>query len=116
MYIIKKIMNWYDENKKYVLVSGTVVLSIVGAGVGFVVYKNNKITFSDWLKIASTEELKELYEKKRLEFCKTGSRPIGMNKIGDELGAREAKEWFKNHPPNLDSNFRWTDANRWDRD
>ena len=33
MYIIEKIKNWYDENKKYVLVSGTVGLSIVGAGV-----------------------------------------------------------------------------------
>ena len=26
------------------------------------------------------------------------------------------KEWFEKHPPNLDPHFRWTDANRWDKD
>lgn len=116
MKFFEKIKGWFAKNKKYVLVSGTVVLSVIGTGIGFVLYKNNKISFSDWLKIASREELEELYEKLRLEFCKTGIRTFEMEKIGQELGERGAKEWFKNHPPNTNPNFRWTDANRWDRD
>jgi DNA replication and repair protein RecF len=39
-----------------------------------------------------------------------------MIKIGEELGERGAKEWFEKHPPNTDPHFRWTDANRWDKD
>ena len=79
-------------------------------------YKNNKISFKDWLKKASQDELKEVYEKLRLDFCRTGNKSYEMEKISQELGIRGAKEWFKNHPPNNNPNFRWTDANRWDKD
>ncbi len=116
MNIIKKIKQWFTKNKKYILVGGTVVLSVVGTSVGYVIYKKNKISFSDWLKLASKEELEEIYEKMRLDFCKTGTKQFGMEQISHELGVRGAKEWFEKHPPNTDPNFRWTDANRWDKD
>ena len=116
MNFFEKIKCWFDKNKKSVLIGGTIVLSIVGTGVRYVLCKNSKISFSDWLKIASKEELDEAYEKLRLTFCKTGIRTKDMEKIGQELGERGAKEWFAKHPKNTNPNFRWTDANRWDRD
>lgn len=39
-----------------------------------------------------------------------------MNIINDEIGKRGAKKWFEKHPKNNDPHFRWTDANRWDKD
>ena len=116
MSLLKKLKNWFNRNKKYVLIGGTVVLTIIGTGVGYVIYKNNKFSFPEWLKETSNEELDEIYEKMRLEFCKTGTKPFGMEQISRELGERGAKEWFEKHPPNLEPNFRWTDANRWDKD
>ena len=112
----EKIKYWFNKNKKYVLIGGPVVLSIVGTGIGYVLYKNGKMSFSNWLKIASKEELEEVYEKMRLNFCKTGTKLFGMEQISQELGERGAKEWFEKHPPNTNPNFRWTDANRWDKD
>ena len=112
----EKIKGWFDKNKKKIIIGGSVVLSLVGTGIGYVLCKGKKISFADWLKIATKEELEEAYEKLRLTFCKTGTRPFGMEQISRELGERGAKEWFERHPPNLDPNFRWTDANRWDRD
>jgi hypothetical protein len=116
MSLSKKIKHWFNKNKKSVLVGGTFILSVVGTGVGYVFYKNNKFSFPDWLKNATKEELEEVYEKLRLKFCETGIKPPGMEQISQELGDRGAKEWFKNHPPNTNPNFRWTDANRWDKD
>ena len=47
-------------------------------------------------------------------YLKTGNMPYEMQRISRVLGERGAKEWFEKHPPNLDPNFRWTDANRWE--
>ncbi len=116
MYLFEKIKCWFNKNKKYILIGGSIFLAIVGTTVGYVIYKKNKISFTDWVKLASNEELDEVYEKLRLDFCKTGVRTAEMEKISTELGERGAKEWFAKHPPNLDPNFRWTDANRWDKD
>ena len=113
MYFSEKIKCWFNKNN--VLIGGTVILSLIGTGVGYVLYKNNKISFLEWLKIAPKEELQEAYEKLRLNFCKTGTKPFGMEQISRELGERGAKEWFEKHPPNTNPNFRWTDANRWDK-
>ena len=115
MKIFKKVKNWFNKNKKFVLISGTVLLA-AGSYIAYVIYKNSKITFGDWIKKAPTEELREAYEKLRLSvFCKTGDKPHEMERISRELEARSAKEWFEKHPPNLDPNFRWTDANRWEK-
>lgn len=110
----KKIRSWLDKNKKELLIGGSIVLFIVGTGIGCVMYKNNHISFPDWLKIATKEELDEVYEKLRLEFYNTGIKTYEMQQISHELELRGAKEWFEKHPPNLDPNYRWTDANRWD--
>lgn len=34
MSFFEKIKNWFGKNKKYVLVSGSVVLSVIGTGIG----------------------------------------------------------------------------------
>ena len=39
-----KIKRWFTKNKKYFLIGG-VVLTIIGTGVGYVIYKNNKMSF-----------------------------------------------------------------------
>ena len=107
---------WINKNKKYVLISGTVLLT-VGSSIAYVIYKKGKISFEDWVKMAPTDELEEAYEKLRLGvFCKTGDRPPEMNRIGYELGERGAKEWFEKHPKSFNPNFKWSDANRWDKD
>lgn len=116
MSFLDKIKTWFNKNKKSILIGGTVVLSIIGTSVAYVFYGKDKMSFADWLKIASKEELEEAYEKLRLTFCETGTKPLGMEQISRELGNRDAKEWFEKHPPNKNPNFRWTDANRWDRD
>lgn len=116
MNVFKKIKNWFNKKKKYVLIGGTVLL-IVGSGIAYVIYKKSKFSFEDWLKMATTEELRETYEKLRLEvFCKTGDKPLEMELLSHELGERSAKEWFEKHPKSFNPNFRWTDANRWDKD
>ncbi|MCI6036745.1 MAG: hypothetical protein MR748_02010 [Clostridiales bacterium] len=116
MSMLAKIKSWFSKNKKHIIIGGTIALALVGTGIGYVLYKNRKMSFSDWLKLASKEELEEAYERLRQIFCKTGTKPIGMEQISHELGERGAKEWFEKHPPNTDPNFRWTDANRWDKD
>ena len=111
-----KIKLWFRKNKKIVFFSGVAVLVVVGTGVFYVVNKNKKIPISDWLKKATKEELEEAYEKLRLDHLKTGFKEYPMEQISQELGDRGAEEWFKHHPRNVDLNFRWTDANRWDKD
>lgn len=104
------------KNKKKVLKNGIFICVLIGTGIGCIYCKNKKISFPEWIQMASIEELNEIYEKLRLEFCKTGIKPFGMERISRELGSRGAKEWFEKHPPNTDPNYRWTDKTRWDRD
>lgn len=114
MGFVDKLKNWFNKNKKPILIGGSVVLMIIGSGVGYVLYKNNHISFSEWLKLASKEELNEAYNKMYPIFHKTGTKPYEMEQISQELGLRGAKEWFEKHPPNLDPNYRWTDKSRWE--
>lgn len=109
-----KVKIWFNKNKKSILIGGSVALIIIGSSVGYVLYNNNNISFSNWLKIASKEELDEAYKKLQQIFHKTGTKSFEMEQISQELGARGAKEWFEKHPPNLDPNYRWTDKNRWE--
>ena len=115
MHFVEKVKCWFGKNKKYILIGGTVALVAIGTGISYVLCKNKKVSFPDWLKLASKEELETAYEKLRLDFCKTGVKSYPMEQISYELGERGAAEWFAKHPPNLDPNFRWTDANRWDK-
>lgn len=116
MSILIKIKKWFNKNKKYVLISGTAIFT-VGASIAYVIYKKGKISFDEWVKVASTDELKDAYEKLRIGvFCKTGDRPPEMERISHELGIRGAKEWFEKYPKSYNPNLRWSDANRWDKD
>jgi flagellar basal body-associated protein FliL len=112
----EKIKSLANKNKKTIMIGGTVILSLVGTGICYVFGKSKRMSFSEWLKMAPKKELEEAYEKLRLNFCKTGVRTYDMEQISRELGERGAKEWFEKHPKNMDPNFRWTDANRWDKD
>ena len=105
------------SKKRTIIIGCAIGLAAIGVGMFVLAAKKEKQpSFPEWLKIASKDELEETYETMRLEFCKTGLRPLGMQPISTELGHRGALEWFEKHPPNTDPNFRWTDANRWDKD
>ena len=81
-----------------------------------------KNSFDEWLETASKEELSEEYECERQIWIKngyngvTGRRTDKMERINKEISRRVAKEWENNPKRNRDPNYRWTDANRWDRD
>lgn len=110
-----KIQHWLSQNKKGAQIGGTVLL-ILGSGVGYILCKDKKIPFPEQLKMMTMEELREAYEKLFPEFHRTNVKPFKMQQIDQEIGLRKASEWFAKHPPNIDPNFRWTDALRWDRD
>lgn len=75
-----------------------------------------------WMESASHEELSDAYEKERKQWIKdgynngTGEKTYRMNRLNDEINKRTAKEWENDPRRNTDPNFRWTDANRWDKD
>ena len=116
MYFIEKAKCWFNKKKKYILIGGTFVVCFAGAGITYVICNKNKMSFSDWLKVASNEELETLHENEKLNFFKTGVKSFIMQKISEELGNREGQQWIAKHPPNSDPNYRWTDKNRWDKD
>lgn len=39
-----------------------------------------------------------------------------MNRLNDEISISVAEEWENDPRRNKAPNFRWTDANRWDKD
>lgn len=80
-----------------------------------------KSEFDKWVEGASKEELSDAYEEERQEWIKngyngTGEKNVKMNKLDSEISKRVAEEWENNPRKNKDSNYRWTDTNRWDRD
>ena len=80
-----------------------------------------KSEFDEWVEGASKEELSDAYEEERQEWIKngyngTGEKNVKMNKLDSEISKRVAEEWANNPRKNKDSNYRWTDTNRWDRD
>lgn len=81
-----------------------------------------KSTFEKWVENASHEELSEAYETERQQWIKdgfnggTGEKTAKMNRLNDEINKRVAEEWENNPKRNKDPNYRWTDANRWDKD
>ena len=80
-----------------------------------------KTTFDKWLETASYEELADNYEERRQQWMKdgfggNGERTPEMKRIDREMSRRTAEKWEKDPRRNTDPNFRWTDANRWDKD
>ena len=80
-----------------------------------------KTAFDKWLETASYEELADNYEERRQQWMKdgfggNGERTPEMKRINREMSRRTAEKWEKDPRRNTDPNFRWTDANRWDKD
>ena len=69
-----------------------------------------KSEFEKWVEGASHEELSEAYEEERQDWIKNGFNG------GTGESKRVAEEWENDPRRNKDPNFRWTDANRWDKD
>ena len=69
----------------------------------------------------SDNDLSNEYEKERQRWIKTGFNGDGshtkkMNSLNKEMNRRTAIKWKNDPSRNRDPNFRWTDANRWDKD
>ena len=81
-----------------------------------------KSEFEKWVEGASHEELFEAYEEERQKWIRegynggTGEKTAKMNRLNTEISKRVAEEWENDPRRNKDPNFRWTDANRWDKD
>lgn len=81
-----------------------------------------KSKFDKWVESASHKELSDAYEEERQQWIKdgfcdgTGRKTPKMNKLNDEINKRVAQEWENNPKRNKDPNYRWSDANRWDKD
>ncbi len=100
---------------------GTTVLLVGGAYLALRA-SDNEDEFENWVNNASHDELSDAYEFERQEWIKngynngTGEKTPRMNRLNDEISKRVAEEWENNPNRNRDPNYRWTDANRWDKD
>ncbi len=80
-----------------------------------------KSSFETWLENASDEELSDGYEERRQKWAASGYGGNGektseMKRIDSEMSRRSAEKRENNPNRNKDPNYRWTDANRWDKD
>ena len=105
--------NW----KKVLATTGILVVGAVIA----VLKRKDSDDFTDWLESASDDELSDGYEQRRQEWMKTGFGVDGektpeMKQINREMSRRSAEKWENDPNRNRDPYFRWTDANRWDKD
>ena len=83
--------------------------------------RSKKDGIDKWLSSATDQELDDGYEERRQQWIKDGFGGNGektpeMKKIDSEMSKRAAEKWEKDPRRNTDPNFRWTDANRWDKD
>lgn len=73
------------------------------------------------IKTMTDDQLRELYEKRRIEwlnngFSGTGDITYDMRKISEEMNLK-AGERAKNDPNrNRTLNYHWSDGNRWEKD
>ena len=81
-----------------------------------------KSKFDKWLDGASREELADAYEEERQQWIRdgfnggSGEKSPKMKILNKEISKRVEEEWEKDPSRNREPNFRWTDANRWDKD
>lgn len=114
----EKAKEWLSKTGK--IVATTALLA--GSAYLAIRLSNNEDDFENWVNNASHEELSNAYEFERQEWIKngynngTGEKTKKMNRLNDEINKRVAEEWENNPHRNRDPNFRWTDANRWDKD
>lgn len=107
----------FDWKKAF---KATAVFAVIGT-IGIILSENNNDEFQDWLQSASDDELSDAYEQRRQQWAKDGYGGDGektpeMKQIDREMSRRAAEKWENDPRRNRDPNFRWTDANRWDRD
>lgn len=81
----------------------------------------DNIKFDNFVNSATHEELSEAYEKERQGWVKNGfngegSKTDKMKKLDNAISKKVAEEWENDPRRNKNPNFRWTDANRWDKD
>lgn len=81
-----------------------------------------KSEFEKWVEGASKEELSDAYEDERQKWIRegynkgTGEKTQKMKRLDKELSKRVDEEWKNDPRRSKDPNFRWSDANRWDKD
>ena len=81
-----------------------------------------KSSFEKWVEGASHDELSDAYEEERQQWIKdgfnggTGEKTAKMKRLDEEISKRVEEEWASDPRRNSDPNYRWTDANRWDKD
>lgn len=73
------------------------------------------------IESGSDEDLENAYEERRLEWLAngqngTGKKTADMKRLDKEISRRAAEKWENDPRRNRDPNYRWTDANRWDKD
>ena len=77
-----------------------------------------KDSLGTFIKSATLEELEDAYEVRRQQGLKDGGgdRTPEMERLNRAISKKAAELWEKDPRRNTDPNFRWTDANRWDKD
>lgn len=81
-----------------------------------------KSGFEKWVEGASHDELSDAYEEERQQWMKdgfnggTGEKTAKMKRLDKEISKRVDEEWANDPRRNTDPSYRWTDANRWDKD
>ena len=94
---------------------GKLLIAGIAIGVGCFL-KDSKI----FLGNLTDEELEDEREKVRLKYCESTdvNEATSLYNVlcsyDDEMAKRSNAEY--DGDSNTDSNYRWTDANRWDRD
>lgn len=75
-----------------------------------------EISFKEWVKSASDEELIEAYDEDRATvFKNTGVKTWKMEIIDNELYDRGVKKWRREHPNEADIGTPWKDKERYER-
>ncbi|NLE20449.1 MAG: hypothetical protein GX623_06520 [Clostridiales bacterium] len=83
--------------------------------------KKQRDSFGEWLSSATDKQLEDAYESRRKQWlkdgqCGTGEKTPEMQRINSEKSRRSTEKWKNDPRRNKDPNYRWTDANRWDKD
>lgn len=78
------------------------------------VNSNKNDVFEEWVKSASEEELLEKLEENRQNWLKTGNYGPTEKVIQKELHRRLEEAWENDPHRNKESNYQWSDKNRWE--
>lgn len=75
-------------------------------------------TLSYIIKYGSDDQLADEYEKRRQAWLddpnNNNVKTPEMQRLDREISRRSAEKWKNDPRRNTDSDYRWTDANRWE--